>query len=68
MGDKAVTSGLGRVFPKGIPVGEVIQVTDSPGELFKEVRIRPMVDFSKLEELLVILKEDPLASHLTEKK
>ncbi|MFC1867453.1 rod shape-determining protein MreC [Thermodesulfobacteriota bacterium] len=67
VGDMVVTSGLGRVFPKGIPVGEVIDVKDSPGELFKDVKISPMVDFSKLEELLVILKEDPLASHLKEK-
>ena len=67
VGDMVVTSGLGRVFPKGIPVGEVIAVKDPPGELFKDVRIRPVVDFSKLEELLVILKEDPLADQLKEK-
>ena len=67
VGDMVVTSGLGRVFPKGIPVGEVVEVEDPPGELFKDVKISPMVDFSKLEELLVILKEDPLASDLIEK-
>jgi rod shape-determining protein MreC len=67
VGDIVVTSGLGRVFPKGIPVGEVVEVEDPPGELFKNVKISPMVDFSKLEELLVILKEDPLASDLIEK-
>lgn len=67
VGDTAVTSGLGRVFPKGVPVGRVIDVEDMPGELFKSIKISPMVDFSKLEELLVILKEDPLASHMKEK-
>lgn len=67
IGDMVVTSGLGRVFPKGIPVGEVVEVEDPPGELFKDVKISPLVDFSKLEELLVILKEDPLASDLIEK-
>jgi len=67
IGDMVVTSGLGRVFPKGVPVGKVIDVKDLPGELFKDVKVRPMVDFSKLEELLVILKEDPLTSHLKEK-
>lgn len=66
VGDMVVTSGLGRVFPKGIPVGEVVEVEDPPGELFKDVKISPSVDFSKLEELLVILKEDPLASNLIE--
>lgn len=67
VGDIVVTSGLGGIFPKGIPVGEVIDVKDPAGELFKDVKIRPVVDFSKLEELLVILKEDTLANYLTEK-
>jgi rod shape-determining protein MreC len=67
VGDIVVTSGLGGIFPKGIPVGEVIDVQDPAGELFKEIKIKPVVDFSKLEELLVILKEDPLANYLTEK-
>ncbi len=62
VGDKVITSGMGRVFPKGLPVGEVISVGSRPGELFKDIKIRPMVDFSKLEELLVILKEDPLST------
>lgn len=67
VGDMVVTSGLDRVFPKGIPVGRVVEVGNIPGELFKDVMIRPMVDFSKLEELLIILKEDPLASHLKDR-
>jgi rod shape-determining protein MreC len=62
VGDKVITSGMGRVFPKGLPVGEVIGVGSRPGELFKEIKIKPMVDFLKLEELLVILKEDPLST------
>jgi len=66
VGDIVVTSGLGGIFPKGIPVGEVTDVEDPPGELFKDVKIRPAVDFSKLEELLIILKEDPLANYLTD--
>lgn len=62
VGDKVVTSGLGRIYPKGLPVGEVMEVVNISGELFKDIKVRPMVDFSKLEELLVILKEDPLVS------
>ena len=65
--DKVVTSGLGRVYPKGLPVGKVLEVVNIPGELFKDIKVSPMVDFSKLEELLVILKEDPLISQQEEK-
>jgi len=66
VGDRVVTSGMGRVFPKGLPVGEVVEVSNIPWELFKEIKVRPMVDFAKLEEVLVVLKEDPLLSQTKE--
>jgi len=62
VGDKIVTSGMDRIFPKGLPVGEVLEVVDTPWEFFKDVRVKPSADFSKLEEVLVLLKEDPLSS------
>ncbi|MFH1350432.1 MAG: rod shape-determining protein MreC [Pseudomonadota bacterium] len=67
-GDRVVTSGFGRVFPKGIPVGEVKDVSNRPGGLFKEVKVTLSVNFSKLEEVMVILKEDPLVSNQQEKE
>jgi rod shape-determining protein MreC len=62
-GDLVVSSGVGGAYPKGLPVGEVVEVKDIPWELFKDIKVRPMVDFSKLEELLVILKEVPQFGH-----
>ncbi len=56
-GDNVVTSGLGGVFPKGLTIGKVILVEDIPGDLFKHITVKPAVDFSKLEEVLVILRE-----------
>jgi len=61
-GDMIITSGLGGVYPKGLPVGRVVNVTDRPGVLFRDVQVQPVVDFSRLEEVLVILKEAPSAS------
>jgi rod shape-determining protein MreC len=61
VGDLVVSSGMGRVYPKGIPVGRVIEVADDPWEMFKDVKVEPLVDFSKLEEVLVLLKEVPLS-------
>ncbi|MBW1799871.1 MAG: rod shape-determining protein MreC [Deltaproteobacteria bacterium] len=63
-GDMVITSGLGGVFPKGLPVGKVVQVNRAPGELFQDITIKPKVDFSKLEELLVILKGASPSSEL----
>jgi rod shape-determining protein MreC len=61
-GDLVVTSGMGGVYPKGLPVGQVIEVSEDPWEMFKGVMVRPLVDFEKLEEVLVLLREDPLSS------
>ncbi len=62
VGDLVITSGMGRVYPKGLPVGRVIGVADDPWEMFKDVKVEPLVDFSKLEEVLVLLKENALLS------
>lgn len=56
-GDKVVTSGLGGVFPKGLPLGEIVSIAEMPGGLFKEIQVQPAVDFSKLEEVLVVMGE-----------
>ena len=53
-GDTIVTSGMDRVFPKGLAIGTVTGVSDGGGALFKDVMIAPVVDFSRLEEVLVI--------------
>ena len=66
IGDILITSGLGGVYPKGLPVGRVLRVEEIPGDLFKSIEIRPSVDFSKLEEVLVILKENKALSHQKE--
>jgi len=57
-GDTIVTSGLGGVFPKGLHLGRVEHVVDSPSKLFKDVRVIPAVNFNKLEEVLVVLTKN----------
>jgi len=62
-GDLIVTSSLGGVFTKGLPLGRVTNVREISGKLFKKIDIKPAVDFSKLEEVLVIFKEKQLSNH-----
>jgi len=54
VGEMVITSGLGGIFPKGLPVGRISRVKEVSGEFFKEIEVTPSVDFSKLEEVLVI--------------
>lgn len=56
-GDKIMTSGLGGIYPKGLLIGEVLDVVDDDGGLLKNAIIRSAVDFSRLEEVLVITGE-----------
>lgn len=57
VGDRIITSGLRGVFPKGLVLGEVTQVRKKNSEIFQHVEVSPTVDFSKLEEVLVILQK-----------
>ena len=54
-GDILISSGLGGIFPKGVAAGTVSRVNRKPYGITQEVEVRPSVDFSKLEEVLVVL-------------
>ena len=55
IGDEVVTSGMGGVFPKGIPLGRVIAAERRSGALFQEATLAPKVDLSRLEEVLILM-------------
>lgn len=54
-GKAIITSGLCGVFPKGLILGYVKEVSRTGEELFQEVSVRPAVNFLKLEEVLVLV-------------
>lgn len=54
VGDVIVTSGLGGVFPKGLPVGVVVSVVRGGFSMFQTIQVAPAVDFARLEEVLVV--------------
>jgi rod shape-determining protein MreC len=54
-GDLVVTSGLdGSPFPKGLPIGRVIEVVDKGSDLFHYAVLAPAVDFTRVEEVLLL--------------
>ncbi len=54
-GDVIVSSGLGGVFPKGLYIGTVKEITDDQFTLVMSVVIEPRVNFNRLEEVLIVL-------------
>ncbi|MBQ6819973.1 MAG: rod shape-determining protein MreC [Clostridium sp.] len=57
-GDVIVTSGLGMIYPKEIRIGEVVSVETDEIKVMKTAIIKPYVDFSKLEELFVVVPKE----------
>jgi rod shape-determining protein MreC len=53
VGDRVITSGVDGIYPKGLVVGEIQSVEREAGEY--RIRVRPAVDFSSLETVLVVL-------------
>ena len=54
-GDMIITSGLGGIFPKGLPLGKVVSVDPDPYGLATHATIMPAADFGRLEYLLILV-------------
>jgi len=54
VGDQVITSGIGGVFLKGLPIGEVTMVKRGEYGIFQTISIRPAVNLAHLEEVLVV--------------
>ena len=57
VGDLVVTSGSGGVFPRGIPVGRVRAIDDRGSALFHYAVLTPVVDFARVDEVLLLTGE-----------
>lgn len=57
-GDLLVTSGLGRRYPEGYPVGRVEQVKHMPGDDFITVRVSPVALLNRNRLVLLIWPEE----------
>lgn len=58
VGDVVATSGLDGIYPKGYIVGKV-ETVEKSGTNYKQILVRPAVDFSSVEEVLVVLTPTP---------
>jgi len=58
VGDLVVTSGIDTIYPKGLAVGTVESV-EKNGPAFKRIIVKPAIDFSRIEEVLVVLTPTP---------
>ena len=64
-GEALVTSGGDRVFPKGLPIGTVVNVSMGRN-LFLDIKLKPAVDLDRLEEVLIVTEQKPRAPDTTD--
>ena len=57
-GDIVITSGIDGIYPKGFIIGRIESV-ERVGGSYKRILVKPAVDFSALEEVLVVLTPTP---------
>jgi rod shape-determining protein MreC len=58
VGERVITSGMDRIFPRDLPVGTVADI--KAGNPFKQIRIKPAANLERLEEVFVLLSLHPL--------
>ena len=58
VGEKIVTSGMDKIFPRDIPIGTVVEV--KPGNPFKQIRVQPAAKLDRLETVIVLLTQEPV--------
>lgn len=57
VGDLVVTSGAGGLVPRGLPIGRVRAIDDRGSALFHYAQLAPVVDFARIDEVLLIVGE-----------
>jgi rod shape-determining protein MreC len=59
-GDLVLTSGLGGGYPPDLIVGQVLNVRTRDFDLFQQAAVQPVVDFNRLQIVLVIVNFTPV--------
>lgn len=55
--DLVITSGVGNIYPKGIPVGKVSKIVRHSHGISQEIEVRPEVNFNKLSQVVVLSRK-----------
>ena len=63
-GDVVLTSGLGGVYPKGLLIGEVLEVSKETNALYKSIKLTPANDISTVENVLILTDTAPSTDSL----
>lgn len=57
VGEKVYTSGISDIYPKGLYIGEIVEIDDTEGEIFRSIKVENKVDVLNLMEVLILVPE-----------
>lgn len=58
VGEKLITAGISGVFPKGLSVGEIVEVKSDNKSFFQTIKALPTVNIGNLEDVLIITTQE----------
>ena len=59
-GDLVLTSGLGGGYPPDLIIGQVVNIRSRDFDLFQQATVQPVVDFNRLQIVLIIINFQPV--------
>jgi rod shape-determining protein MreC len=65
VGEIVITSGLGGRFPKGIVIGQIVDILQNDNQAFQQAVVHPTVDLDRLELVMVITSFPPTPEDVT---
>lgn len=60
VGETVLTSGAGGNYPKGLVIGQIVEVVQNDVATFQQAIVRPSVDFGQIETVLVLTSFEPI--------
>jgi rod shape-determining protein MreC len=68
VGDQVITSGGDRVFPRGLPVGEITSIAPDPQhQPYTAITVKPYANLSRLDEVLIVTGTDSVLPPVAQK-
>jgi rod shape-determining protein MreC len=57
VGDRVISSGLDGIFPRGLLIGIITEVSGRPDSMFHDVSLKPSVNMEKVENVFVVTQK-----------
>ena len=58
IGDRVISSGLDGIYPRGLLIGVVTDVSGRPDSMFHDIRVKPSVNMDKVESVMIVAPDE----------